>query len=153
MKKIAALTLDMHIFLYLSPMSQFCNLKASAIAYQQFFQAMLLTSAYPHISYHIPLLARGKYVSLRLLNWQFLFFFFLYIFMGFCVYVPLPPLRGQHTVLCHPRWLPTSGLTEFAVCWGGAGFQPGTTDLQTISTLFAWMLIMRTAGSGRLSQK
>jgi hypothetical protein len=50
------------------------------------------------------------------------FFFFLYIFMGFCVYVPLPPLRGQHTALCHPRWLPTSGLTEFAVCWGGAGF-------------------------------
>jgi hypothetical protein len=56
------------------------------------------------------------------------YFFFLYIFMGFCVYVPLPPLRGQHTVLCHPRWLPTSGLTEFAVCWGGAGFEPRTTD-------------------------
>jgi hypothetical protein len=56
---------------------------------------------------------------------------FLYIFMGFCVYVPLPPLRGQHTVLCHPRWLPTSGLTEFAVCWGGAGFEPRTTDLQS----------------------
>jgi hypothetical protein len=31
-------------------------------------------------------------------------------------------------VLCHPRWLPTSGLTEFAVCWGGAGFKPRTTD-------------------------
>ncbi len=58
-------------------------------------------------------------------------FFFLSIFMGFCVYVPLPPLRGQHTVLCHPRWLPTSGLTEFAVCWGGAGFEPRTTDLQS----------------------
>jgi hypothetical protein len=57
--------------------------------------------------------------------------FFLYIFMGFCVYVSLPPLRGQHTVLCHPRWLPTSGLTEFAVCWGGAGFEPRTTDLQS----------------------
>ncbi len=51
--------------------------------------------------------------------------------MGFCVYIPLPPLRGQHTVLCHPRWLPTSGLTEFAVCWGGAGFEPRTTDLQS----------------------
>jgi hypothetical protein len=51
--------------------------------------------------------------------------------MGFCVYVPLLPLRGQHTVLCHPRWLPTSGLTEFAVCWGGAGFEPRTTDLQS----------------------
>ncbi len=58
-------------------------------------------------------------------------FFFLYIFRGFCVYVPLPPLRGQHTVLCHPRWLPTSGLTEFAVCWGVAGFKPRTTDLQS----------------------
>jgi hypothetical protein len=34
-------------------------------------------------------------------------------------------------VLCHPRWLPTSGLTEFAVCWGGAGFKPRTTDLQS----------------------
>jgi hypothetical protein len=56
---------------------------------------------------------------------------YIYI-MGFCVYgVPLPPLRGQHTVLSHPRWLPTSGLTEFAVCWGGAGFEPRTTDLQS----------------------
>jgi hypothetical protein len=45
------------------------------------------------------------------------------IFRGFCVYwVPLPPL--QHTVLCHPRWLPTSGLTEFVACWGEAGFEP-----------------------------
>jgi hypothetical protein len=53
----------------------------------------------------------------------FVFIFFLYIFRGFCVYcVPLPPLRGQHMVLCQSRWLPTSGLTEFAVCWGGAGF-------------------------------
>jgi hypothetical protein len=58
--------------------------------------------------------------------------FFLYIFMGFYVYgVPLTPIRGQHTVLCHPRWLPTSGLTEFAACWGGAGFEPRTTDLQS----------------------
>ncbi len=59
------------------------------------------------------------------------FFFSLYIFRGFCLYVPLPPLRGQHMVLCHPRWLPTSGLTEFAVCWGGPGFEPRTTDLQS----------------------
>ncbi len=59
-------------------------------------------------------------------------FIFLYICRGFCVYrVPLPPLRGQHMVLCHPRWLPTSGLTEFAACWGGAGFEPRTTDLQS----------------------
>jgi hypothetical protein len=56
----------------------------------------------------------------------------LYIFRGFCVYcVPLPPLRGQHMGLCHPRWLPTSGLTEFAVCCGGARFEPRTTDLQS----------------------
>jgi hypothetical protein len=61
-----------------------------------------------------------------------IFYFFPYIFLGFfCVYVPLPPLRGQHTVLCHPRWLPTSGLTEFAVRWRGAGFEPRTTELQS----------------------
>jgi hypothetical protein len=58
--------------------------------------------------------------------------FFLYIFRGFCVYgVPLLPLRGQHMVLCHPRWLPTSGLTEFTEYWGGAGFEHRTTDLQS----------------------
>jgi hypothetical protein len=74
--------------------------------------------------------------------WHPRIFFFLYICMGFCVYVPLPPLRGQHTVLCHPRWLPTSGLTEFAVCWVGAGFEPRTTDLQSgalpLSHLSSW---------------
>ncbi len=56
-------------------------------------------------------------------------FFFLYIFFrDFRVYVPMPPLRGQHMVLCHPRWLPISGWTEFAMCWGGAGFEPKTTE-------------------------
>ncbi len=75
----------------------------------------------------LTLLLVSKYLAVRLLS----FFFFLYIFMRFCVYVPLPPLRGQHMVLCHPRWLPTSGLTEFAVYWGGAGFEPRTTDLQS----------------------
>ncbi len=55
-------------------------------------------------------------------------FFFLYIYFFFMY---MEHLRGQHTVLCHPRWLPISGLTEFAVCWGGAGFEPRTTDLQT----------------------
>jgi hypothetical protein len=61
-----------------------------------------------------------------------IYIFFQYIFRGFCVYcVPLLPLRGQYVVLCHPRWLPTSGLTEFAMCWGGAGFEPRTTDLQS----------------------
>ncbi len=56
--------------------------------------------------------------------------FFSYIFFrGFCVYcVPLPSLRGQHMVLCHPRWLPISGLTEFAMCWGGAEFERGGLD-------------------------
>ncbi len=59
--------------------------------------------------------------------------YFSYIFFKgvLCVLLPLPPLRGQHTVLCHPRWLPTSGLTEFAVCWEGAGFEPRTTALQS----------------------
>ncbi len=46
-------------------------------------------------------------------------------------------------VLCCPRWLPTSGLTEFAVCWGGAGFEPRTTDLQSgalpLSHLFSFL--------------
>ncbi len=37
-------------------------------------------------------------------------------------------------VLCHSRWLPTSGLTEFAMCWGGAGFEPSTTDFQSGAT-------------------
>ncbi len=67
------------------------------------------------------------FMSWNNFDYQCLFLFFLYIFMGFCVNVPLPPLRGQHTVLCHPRWLPTSGLAEFAMCWGGAGFEPRTT--------------------------
>jgi hypothetical protein len=48
-----------------------------------------------------------------------------------CILSTSAALRGQHTVLCNPRWLPTSGLTEFAVCWGGAGFKPRTTDLQS----------------------
>ncbi len=60
-----------------------------------------------------------------------LYIFLKGVFVYMYVYVPLPPLRGQHTVLCHPRWLPASGLTEFAVCWGGAGFEPRTTDLQS----------------------
>jgi hypothetical protein len=40
-------------------------------------------------------------------------------------------------VLCHPRLLPTSGLTEFALCWGGAGFEPWTTDLQSGALLLS----------------
>ncbi len=36
-------------------------------------------------------------------------------FEGFCVFcLPPPPLRGQHMVLCHPRWQHTWVLTEFA---------------------------------------
>jgi hypothetical protein len=79
-----------------------------------------------------------------------LYIVFLYIFLRFfCVYVPLPSLRGQHMVLCHPRWLPTSGLTEFAVCWGGGGFEPRTTtDLQSgalpLSHLSSWRRIVET---------
>jgi hypothetical protein len=54
------------------------------------------------------------------------FFFFPIYFLGFCVYcIPLPPLRGQHMVLCHPRWLPTAGLTEFAMCWEELDSNPG----------------------------
>jgi hypothetical protein len=28
----------------------------------------------------------------------------------YCLYPPLPPLRGQATAKCQPRWLPISGL-------------------------------------------
>jgi hypothetical protein len=68
--------------------------------------------------------------------------FFSYIFLrGFCVYcVPLPPLRGQHMVLCHPRWLPTSGLTEFAMCWGGAGFERGGAGFDG-EELDSWLFV------------
>ncbi len=74
-----------------------------------------------------------KFIMQNVLVKCFSKIFFSYIFLGFfCVYgVPLPPLRCQHMVLCHPRWLPTSGLSEFAVCWGEAGFKPRTTDLQS----------------------
>jgi hypothetical protein len=34
-------------------------------------------------------------------------------------------------IVCNPSWLPISGLAEFALCWGGAGFEPRTTDLQS----------------------
>ncbi len=46
-------------------------------------------------------------------------------------FVPLLPPRGQHTVLCHPRWQPTQALTVLAVDWGGAGFESVTTALQS----------------------
>ncbi len=76
--------------------------------------------------------AGAEEISQELAGQLKLFFFFLYFFRGYCVYgVPLPPLRSQHMVLCHPRWLPTSGLTEFALCWGGAGLELRTTDLQS----------------------
>jgi hypothetical protein len=71
-----------------------------------------------------------KYNNFPLYKIYFIYLFILFFpiyFLG----VLVPPLRGQHKVLCHPRWLPTSGLTEFAVCWGGAGFEPWTTDLQS----------------------
>jgi hypothetical protein len=32
-------------------------------------------------------------------------FFFLYFFV-FSINTPLPPLRGQHTAKCHPKWQP-----------------------------------------------
>ncbi len=67
--------------------------------------------------------------SINLTTLMLTYVFFSFIFLW--VFVYMPPLRGQHTVLCHLRWLPTSGLTEFAVCWGGAGFEPRTTDLQS----------------------
>jgi hypothetical protein len=56
-------------------------------------------------------------------------------------------------VMCHPRWLPTSGLTEFAMCWGGAGFEPRTTDLQSgalpLSHLTSLILNSTQAGTAK----
>jgi hypothetical protein len=43
----------------------------------------------------------------------------------------LTPLRCQPMVLCHPRWQPTQELTEFAVGWGAAGFEAGTSAPQS----------------------
>ncbi len=96
-------------------------------------------------------------ISTYMLPFQYIYiyiyiFFFLYICMGFCVYVPLPPLRGQHMVLCHPRWLPTSGLTEFAVCWGGAGFEPRTTDLQSGALPLSHLNIYTKSGTKGIRQ-
>ncbi len=35
----------------------------------------------------------------------------------YCLYFPLPPLRGQPTAQCHPRWQPISGQ-QSTVGWG-----------------------------------
>jgi hypothetical protein len=49
-----------------------------------------------------------------LYNKETTFFFFLVVFGGrevlIILHFPLPPLRGQPTVKCHPRWQPISGL-------------------------------------------
>jgi hypothetical protein len=52
-------------------------------------------------------------------------------------FLHLSPLRGQPKVMCHPRWTPTEGLTEFAVIWGFHGFEPATIALQS-SMLPLW---------------
>ncbi len=51
---------------------------------------------------------RGRWTEFKLVMRSSFKLFSLYILGFLCVYcVPLPPLRGQYTVLCHPRWLPT----------------------------------------------
>ncbi len=61
----------------------------------------------------------------------YIYIFFPIYFYGFlCICTSAAPQRPAHSGQ-HPRWLPTSGLTEFSVCWGGAGFEPRTTDLQS----------------------
>ncbi len=51
-------------------------------------------------------------------------FFSLIVFGGtevpIILHFPLPPLRGQPTVKCHPRWQPISGLpsVQSTVGWG-----------------------------------
>ncbi len=53
-------------------------------------------------------------------------FFFLNCFWWnrspYCLYFPLPPLRGQPTAKCHPRWQPISGQ-QFTVGWRDWGIQ------------------------------
>ncbi len=55
--------------------------------------------------------AGGSYSTLYLRKYTSAPFqcFISYIYLGFFVYsyAPQPPLRGQHTKLCHPRWQPT----------------------------------------------
>jgi hypothetical protein len=54
------------------------------------------------------------------------FFFLLNCFWWnrspYCLYFPLPPLRGQPTAKCHPRWQPISGQQSI-VGWGDCWIQ------------------------------
>ncbi len=47
----------------------------------------------------------------------------------YCLYFPLPSLRGQPTAKCNPRWQPISGQ-QSTVGWGD-GFEPRTAVLQS----------------------
>jgi hypothetical protein len=54
------------------------------------------------------------------LELNFIFFFlncFWWNRSPYCYYFPLPPLRGQPTAKCHPRWQPISGQ-QSTVGWG-----------------------------------
>ncbi len=51
---------------------------------------------------------------------MFFYFFIFFIFLSrspYCLYFPLPPLRGQPTAKCHPIWQPFSGQ-QSTVGWG-----------------------------------
>ncbi len=54
----------------------------------------------------------------------------------YCLYFPLPPLRGQPTAKCHPRWQPISGQ-QSTVGWGDCWIQ--TQDCSfTIWCRYQW---------------
>ncbi len=75
------------------------------------------------------------------------------IFGLFVFFVSLPPLRGQPTALCHPRWQPTLGSAKFAVGWVEDGFKPGTAGIYSQThyywavTLSPWRRIERVWGN------
>jgi hypothetical protein len=45
-------------------------------------------------------------------QWHLFFFlnYFWWNISPYCIYSPLPPLRGQPSAKCHPRWQPILGL-------------------------------------------
>jgi hypothetical protein len=51
-----------------------------------------------------------------------------FLVLMYCTFAtPQRPAHG--TVLCHPTWQPTHGVTEFASGWGEVGFETGTAAL------------------------
>jgi hypothetical protein len=67
------------------------------------------------------IVCRGKYSFMVFQDFMYSFFFF----------VPLPPFRGLPTILFHSRWQPHQELSEFAMVWEAARFEPGASAVQS----------------------